>query len=700
MTLPLKSDGDIFTAQEYNVLRNRANAIVDVSDYGAVGDGATDDTVALQAAINAAAGAEIVLIPVGTYRFSSLTLPTGTRLKGFGKQASILKVLDATISGVAIVNADTTLGNDNISLQDFTLDVNATARGVRGDATSDGVRISCADANRCDNILIEGVEVRDTGHVGLFLTNITHAIIQDNLIYDSYRDGINVWFNSSDVVVEGNQVLEAGDDCIAVNSENVGHVGPQAQRIAIVGNVCTHRTSSALGGGIRVLGGIDISIVGNIVRDVFGSGISAIMSVQSSFPSKRITISGNVVDTAGDAASLSNCISVGSGCQEVSIVGNTVSDGYGGGISVSSPCVVANNTIRGGVDANAVGVTALGEGVLIANNVIERSASYGILVSADDVQVIGNRVNGPCQITTAANAIHVSGNINNAIIAENHVIRDGANGARGINIATGAGAGCFVHGNYTEGWSAGNDVSNNGGANVAYALRSGVNVLVSGGMATDAISEATANAGVTIDGLLIKDGGFGGTLQMGGNNINNVAGIFGVGTAGSNTGLSLSAGINGAAEPALGLFTRDSVLWGDTRGGLIQLIAPGSSAPGSVGAAAYLQGGNATSLSASLILGFQTMLVLSGNSVDALAGSVPAVLNKALGLYSFEKLLRSVDKDGIVATVLQDYADSAISGGATATLGGITGGPVGAAQAKWVKVKLTDGTDAYLPAWV
>jgi hypothetical protein len=65
-----------------------AGAIVNVKDHGAVGDGVTDDTAALQAAIsNLTAGTsttgDVLLFPPGEYMVSSsLTLPDGTRVFG------------------------------------------------------------------------------------------------------------------------------------------------------------------------------------------------------------------------------------------------------------------------------------------------------------------------------------------------------------------------------------------------------------------------------------------------------------------------------------------------------------------------------------------------------------------------------------------------------------------------------------------
>ncbi len=74
----------------------RAAFSLDVREFGAAGDGASDDTAAVQRAIDAAtaAGGGGVAFPPGTYRTRTLTIDSGVHLAGSGIGATTLKLLD------------------------------------------------------------------------------------------------------------------------------------------------------------------------------------------------------------------------------------------------------------------------------------------------------------------------------------------------------------------------------------------------------------------------------------------------------------------------------------------------------------------------------------------------------------------------------------------------------------------------------
>lgn len=79
-------------------LEDRFADVINVRDFGAVGDGVADDTSAIQSAINSAfsSGRKDIFIPVGTYRTTATLVVNGTgvRIKGEGAEFSTSIVAD------------------------------------------------------------------------------------------------------------------------------------------------------------------------------------------------------------------------------------------------------------------------------------------------------------------------------------------------------------------------------------------------------------------------------------------------------------------------------------------------------------------------------------------------------------------------------------------------------------------------------
>ena len=96
-----------------------------VKDFGATGDGTTNDTPFIQAAI-AAAGDSLLTWPAGTYRISStLTLPTGQRWVGYSRASTT--ILWAGANNVDIIN--TTHNGQTNGIENMTIDA-GTATGL------------------------------------------------------------------------------------------------------------------------------------------------------------------------------------------------------------------------------------------------------------------------------------------------------------------------------------------------------------------------------------------------------------------------------------------------------------------------------------------------------------------------------------------------------------------------------------------
>lgn len=274
-------------------------------EFGAVGDGVTDDTAAVQAAIDAAAGAVEVIVARGTYLVGALTSASGLLLT-FEEGASLV-LADDTNAPLVTVTA-----GDRVRIKGGTFDGNKTNNsfgtvGLIDVATVDevdidtrintsggtGIRVIGANRGHLTPTVLDtaahGVQVIDssnltiratvdgTDHCGAIVVPSSTDCSNIN-IEGVYRNvarlgspHIGIYFNSGDTFIVKRSRISA-------HLENAGYIGifPGGDHNTVTGwSIDTTGTVTAPSAhGLRVHDSAHISIGPGVVRGAGRSGVS------------------------------------------------------------------------------------------------------------------------------------------------------------------------------------------------------------------------------------------------------------------------------------------------------------------------------------------------------------------------------------------------------------------------------------------
>lgn len=238
--------------------QTKRKPMVDVRQYGAKGDGVTNDYAAIQSAIASNPGGTI-FFPAGFYQISSPLTVTSTRT------ALIGAARDATFITQTVANTDIIRIGDNITqvtgntIRDLTL---VMSPSVAAGTTNYGVNIRYAGLAQLENIRIyandrlwRGVNVSDV--IGFVLLS---SRVEDTVSYGLVSGGTGTLPRGTvDVRVEGCVFLFTGSDSIKFNQYADGHYIWNNQIYGIQGAYGLNISPGALGNFGYMIRGNDIS---------------------------------------------------------------------------------------------------------------------------------------------------------------------------------------------------------------------------------------------------------------------------------------------------------------------------------------------------------------------------------------------------------------------------------------------------------
>ncbi len=341
--------------QFFDQLRNISSVPVSVKDFGAKGDGTTNDTVAIQAALDS--GACEVYVPCGTYNCGQLTIPTSvTFFHGPG-------TLQANVASTDVLVSDSNFG---LVIEGLTI----LGSGV---VTGAGIHIKS-----CVGGVIRNCSVSGTSSA-INLLSCQHFAVSNNIIL-GYKDYGILATSCSVLWVDRNDVKPF----------NV--VGGTGSGVRILLGTDIHVTNNTVDRppifGIQCGGIAKLVVNSNTVRGNLYEGIQVSANASPATELHDFVVSNNVVSFADYNASIDigmDVVAEGANCYQGVVANNVITFPGSNGIwlgtvttgSVFKVVVTGNQVSNPGHNSAAGGVFRSG---------------INLFANCSDILVTGNQV--------------------------------------------------------------------------------------------------------------------------------------------------------------------------------------------------------------------------------------------------------------------------------------------------------------------
>ncbi|SDF65533.1 glycosyl hydrolase family 28-related protein [Klenkia brasiliensis] len=309
---------------------------VRVEDYGAVGDGRTDDTAAVQEAFDA-------------------VRPGGAVLLAEGRTYAVDDVLTLSVPGAVLTGGGTLLSTDeersalkvaadDVVVQDVRLTIEETSR-----------RFDAFEQQRLwldghSGVVVRDVSVEGSAAAGIYVYGTRDFVLDGVQVSGTRADGVHITAGASDGEVLAPQVRDVGDDGVAVVS--YAQDGDPCARIRVVSPVVDGTDAR----GISVVGGTDVTYTDITVSDTAAAGVY--VAAEGSYDTTSVdgvrVEGGSVTDANTDEGIDHGAVLVYSGADGRSVDDVTVSD-----LEVSDTRPSASRWLGVVVDAGSVGGISL-----------------------------------------------------------------------------------------------------------------------------------------------------------------------------------------------------------------------------------------------------------------------------------------------------------------------------------------------------
>lgn len=417
------------TEKTVTVGRQQNGTEISVTEYGAKGDGKTDDTSAVQAAVNGAAG-QTVIFPSGTYLVAGVSVPGGTALSG-SNATLLFKALPQASMGVPMFNVT----GPNVSFRGLNFNGNRsghiglvgtmgyadaydTAYGYGGRAFRSVIKADGA-ARTIHHLTVEGCSFEETYGAAVAARDVPYVAVRNS---SSKNSNYELAFLYSTI---GSAALKEGatiTDNTVINIDNGQRPAPGAD------------TASITNGNGFVINNYDsIVFTGNTGRNI----ARALLKVEggSNAVIKNNKLEGNILGYAGLQLIAYRIRNVTVSDNQFINTGNGIKVTYTSQSDVENFTVTRNvvdgsyayngfSDVADGISIDAVPV----KNVVISDNIVRNVKRVGIISSASgDIAITGNTVKGTNDAHNSGIVLMPFAPITAAVVTNNSLSQYGGN---------------------------------------------------------------------------------------------------------------------------------------------------------------------------------------------------------------------------------------------------------------------------------
>jgi parallel beta-helix repeat protein len=277
--------------------------VVSVKDFGAVGDGTTNDTTAFAAAfanLNAGSAPKSLYIPSGNYlvNHSTCTITSNNRTL-FGDGLASRIIIASVAAGAWGIKVDGTSASVHVT-DVLIADLAVVASGWTGANGENGISVNRADRCSVQRCQVVGSSAGTSWEQGIIFRDTNSGLIENNIVQRIAGNGISLDLQLGSEDTRGNLVV--GNTIDFVGDSGIGFHN-NVRYSSAIGNIIIRPGQVVGGTGIDIAGCQYCQFSGNKISNSAQFGIRLLQNL--SYSTVDNIVSNNTVEhpsTATDAA--------------------------------------------------------------------------------------------------------------------------------------------------------------------------------------------------------------------------------------------------------------------------------------------------------------------------------------------------------------------------------------------------------------